>query len=121
MQLGPIDSFLELPHHFFRGGHNRHFPLAEPPCDPPDEKPNRPPEKIKMSMRKNFAYLAKSKYLICIALIVLTYNIAINLIEVVWKNQIKQLYPNPSEYNIYMGEVMTLMGIIATVTAILSQ
>ena len=42
-----------------------------------------------MSMRKNFAYLAKSKYLICIALIVLTYNVAINLIEVVWKNQIK--------------------------------
>lgn len=78
------------------------------------------PEKIKMSMRKNFAYLLKSKYLMCIALIILTYNIAINLIEVVWKNQIKQLYPNPSEYNIYMGEVMTLMGIIATVTAILT-
>lgn len=78
------------------------------------------PEKIQMSMRKNFAYLAKSKYLICISLIVLGYNIAINLIEVVWKNQIKQLYPNPSEYNIYMGEVMTLMGVIATVTALLT-
>ncbi|MEN9655015.1 MAG: carrier protein 1 [Chlamydiota bacterium] len=75
-------------------------------------------EKVQMSMRKNFAYLAKSKYLICIALIVLTYNIAINLIEVVWKNQIKELYPNSSEYNVYMGEVMTQMGIIATVAAI---
>lgn len=71
-------------------------------------------------MRKNFAYLAKSKYLLCIALIVLTYNISINLIEVVWKDQISQLYPNPSEYNIYMGEVMTLMGIIATVTSLLT-
>ncbi len=79
-----------------------------------------PPEKIQMSMRKNFAYLAKSKYLLCIALIVLTYNISINLIEVVWKNQIKQLYPDPSGYNIYMGEVMTLMGIIATATAIVT-
>lgn len=78
------------------------------------------PEKVRMSMRENFAYLAKSKYLLCIALIVLTYNISINLIEVVWKNQIKQLYPNPSEYNIYMGEVMTLMGIIATVTSVLT-
>jgi AAA family ATP:ADP antiporter len=76
-----------------------------------------PPEKIKMSMRKNFAYLMKSKYLVCISLIVLTYNIVINLIEVVWKNQIKELYPNPSEYNIYMGEVMTLMGVIATIAA----
>jgi len=79
-----------------------------------------PVEKIKMSMRKNFAYLAKSKYLICISLIVLTYNIAINLIEVVWKNQIKEVYPNPSEYNMYMGEVMTIMGILATVTALLT-
>ncbi len=78
------------------------------------------PEKIQMSMRKNFAYLAKSKYLICISLIVLGYNIAINLIEVVWKNQIKELYPNPSHYNMYMGEVMTLMGVIATVTALLT-
>lgn len=83
----------------------------------PSEALQPPAEKIKMSMRKNFAYLAKSKYLLCIALIVLCYNIVINLIEVVWKNQIKQLYPNPSDYNVYMGEVMTLMGIIATVTA----
>lgn len=76
------------------------------------------PAKVKMSMRKNFSYLAKSKYLICIALIVFAYNVAINLIEVVWKNQIKQLYPNPNEYNVYMGEVMTFMGIIATITSI---
>ncbi len=86
----------------------------------PSEQQRPPPEKIQMSMRKNFAYLARSKYLICVALIVLAYNIAINLIEVVWKNQIKQLYPNPSEYNIYMGEVMTLMGILATVGAIIT-
>lgn len=76
------------------------------------------PEKVKMSMRKNFAYLARSKYLICLAAIVVTYNIAINLIEVVWKHQIKQLYPNPNEYSAYMGEVMTMMAVIATVVAI---
>lgn len=86
----------------------------------PSEHSEPPVEKIKMSMRKNFAYLAKSKYLLCIALIVLTYNISINLIEVVWKNQIKQLYPHPADYNTYMGEVMTLMGIIATVMAVLA-
>lgn len=75
-------------------------------------------EKVKMSIRKNFAYLAKSKYLILIALIVLTYNITINLVEVVWKNQIKQLYPHPSDYNAYMGQVMTWMGILATFASI---
>lgn len=75
-------------------------------------------EKVKMSMRKNFSYLLKSRYLICIAAIVLTYNVAINLIEVVWKNQIKELYPNPIHYNAYMGEVMTLTALLATLTAV---
>lgn len=80
------------------------------------EKPK--PEKIKMSMRKNFEYLSQSKYLIYIALIVLTYNIAINLIEVVWKNQINQAYPNPSAYNTFMGEVVTMTGVFATIVSI---
>jgi AAA family ATP:ADP antiporter len=76
------------------------------------------PEKVKMSMRKNFAYLAKSKYLICIAAIVVTYNIAINLVEVVWKNQIKAIYPDPSDFQTYMGNVTTWIGIVATFAAV---
>jgi AAA family ATP:ADP antiporter len=74
--------------------------------------------KVKMGLRKNFAYLAKSKYLVCLALIVVMYNIAINLVEVVWKDQMKQLCPNPSEFNAYMGQVLTAGGIIATIVSI---
>lgn len=74
--------------------------------------------KVKMGLRKNFAYLAKSKYLVCIAIIVVMYNIAINLVEVVWKDQMKQLCPNPSEFNAYMGQVLTAGGIVATIVSI---
>lgn len=73
---------------------------------------------VKMGLRKNFAYLAKSKYLISIAIIVIMYNIAINLVEVVWKDQVKQLYPNPADFNAYMGQVLTWIGVVATVTSI---
>ncbi len=73
---------------------------------------------FKMSLKENFAYIAKSKYLICIAIIVLAYNITINLGEILWKNQVKALYSNPADYNIYMGHVMSLMGVISTVTAL---
>jgi AAA family ATP:ADP antiporter len=82
------------------------------------QKLNLSESNIKMGMRKNFSYLAKSKYLICIAVIVVTYNIAINLIEVVWKDQIKQLYPNPAEFSAYMGHVQTWIGIVATVISL---
>ena len=84
----------------------------------PSEKEG--PSDVKMGLRKNFAYLAKSKYLLSIAVIVLMYNIAMTLIEVVWKDQMKQLYPNPSEFNAYMGQVVTWIGIVATVGAFIS-
>lgn len=72
------------------------------------------PEKVKMSMRANFSYLVKSKYLVCIAALVLTYNISINLIEVVWKDQIHSLYPDPCAFQGYMGKVTIAIGIVAT-------
>jgi AAA family ATP:ADP antiporter len=76
--------------------------------------------RVKMSMRENFRYLARSKYLVYIALIVLTYNIGMNLVEVVWKHEIKLLYPHPSDYNAYMGKVMIIMAIIATSVGLLT-
>jgi AAA family ATP:ADP antiporter len=86
----------------------------------PSEKHLPPPEKIRMSMRANFRYLARSKYLLCIALIVFCYNVAINLIEVVWKDKIRALYPDPNDYNTYMGEVIFAMAVIASLTGLLT-
>ena len=71
------------------------------------------PEKVRMSMRENFAYLARSKYLLYIAVIVLAYNVTINLIEVIWKDQVRQLHPDPCAYASYMSHVTTITGIIS--------
>ncbi len=79
---------------------------------------NREPSEIKMGMRNNFKYLAKSKYLLYIAVIVLTYNICINLTEVVWKDQVRNLYSNPNDFNAYMGRVLIAIGTMATLIAI---
>jgi AAA family ATP:ADP antiporter len=74
--------------------------------------------KIKLSMRQNFAYLAQSRYLIAIAAVVICYNIVINLTEVVWKSQVKELYPNINDYYTYMSQISIITGIIATITAL---
>jgi AAA family ATP:ADP antiporter len=81
------------------------------------EKIHEEPEKVHMSLRQNFAYLSRSKYLLCIAAIVLTYNVAINLVEVVWKNQMWALYPDPSDYQEYNAKVTTWIGITATIAS----
>lgn len=72
----------------------------------------------KLSMRESFSYLLRSRYMICIAIIVVAYNLVINLVEVVWKHEMHELYPNPSDYNLYMSHVTSIIGICATFTAL---
>lgn len=60
-------------------------------------------EKPKMPLKESFAYLLKSKYLLCLAILVIGYGISIQLVEVTWKNQLKLQYPNPTEYAGFMG------------------
>lgn len=71
----------------------------------------------KLSMREAFRYLLRSRYLIFLALIVIGYNIVINLTEVMWKFEVKELYPTQSAYSIYMNQVSTVIAILATLSA----
>lgn len=73
---------------------------------------------VKMGMRKSFASIMKSPYLFLIAALVVTYNIVINLAEVVWKDQVKQLYPTAADFNHYMGEVNLWIALIAAVISL---
>jgi ATP:ADP antiporter, AAA family len=73
----------------------------------------------KIGLRTTFKYLAKSKYLLCIATIVLTYNICINLTEVTWKDQLLHICPLPNDFNAYMGQVTMWVGIAATIMALI--
>ena len=70
--------------------------------------------KKKLSLRESFTYLSNSKYLICIAVLVVSYNLVINLIEIVWKDQLRQVYSSPLEYNNYMNWMSSAVGLIAT-------
>lgn len=73
--------------------------------------------KQKLSFRESFSYLSQSKYLICIATIVISYNLVINLVEVVWKDQLRLLYPHPSDYNSYMSHIIFMTGVLSTLLA----
>lgn len=68
-------------------------------------------EKPKMSLKESFMYLAKSKYIGCLAILVIGYGIAINLVEVTWKSQLKLQYSNPNDYMTFMGYFSTITGL----------
>lgn len=72
--------------------------------------PKKKKKKAKLSMMEGIKFLATSKYLAMIAIMVLAYNISINLVEVTWKAQIKEYYPNSVDYQAFMGQYQMYLG-----------
>jgi AAA family ATP:ADP antiporter len=70
----------------------------------------------KLSLMECFTYLAKSRYMLYIAILVVAYNIVYNLSDVLWTDQIKQRYPNASDFNAYINNVASVTGIFATLS-----
>jgi len=65
-------------------------------------------------MRESIRYISRSKYLVCLALIVLGYNISINLTDVLWKEQLKRFFSDPNEMLAHMNQITIGIGIFAT-------
>ena len=78
----------------------------------PNEMQKAKKEKPKMPLKESFAYLAKSKYLLCIAVLVIAYGVSIQLVEVTWKHQVKLQYSNPNDYSTFMGYFSTVTGAV---------
>lgn len=79
--------------------------------DPNEEKKIKK-AKPKMSLMESFKYLFTSKYVLCLAILVIAYGISINLVEVTWKNQLRIQYPNSNDYSAFMGIFSTLTGAV---------
>lgn len=75
-------------------------------------EPQTKKEKPKLSLTESFRTLIKSKHLGFIALLVICYGISQNVIEAVWKGQIKLVYGNENEYNAFMGRFSMMTGFL---------
>jgi AAA family ATP:ADP antiporter len=84
-----------------------------------EEKPisntEAPNAKERLSVRESIRFLSKSKYLLCIALIVLGFNIAINFTDILWKEQLKRYFANPKDMLNHMNTITVWIGVFATV------
>ena len=79
---------------------------------------NNKSDKPKLSVLDSFKYIFSSKYLGLIAVLVVAYGVSINLVEIVWKGILKEQYPNPNDYNTFMGAFSVTTGIV-TMTIIM--
>lgn len=77
---------------------------------PVDISPKK--SKSKLSLKESFSFLLRSKHLGYLALIVICYGVSQNLVEAVWKDQIKRVFHTENEYNAFMGHFSMMTGAI---------
>ena len=68
-------------------------------------------QKTKLSLIESLKFIAKSKYLLCIAIIVVAYGLTMNLVEVTWKANLKLAYPDTGSYQAFMGTISSSVGV----------
>lgn len=86
--------------------------LTDPQQYNPEEKAGKTKKKKpKLSVGESFKYIFSSKYLGFIALLVIGYGISINLVELVWKDQLGILFDgNKKGYEEFMGNLNLWTG-----------
>ncbi|MDR3180223.1 MAG: NTP/NDP exchange transporter [Holosporaceae bacterium] len=84
--------------------------LKDPRYYNPDEI-KKTKKKEKLSLGDSMKYIFRSPYLGYIVLLVVCYGVSINLVEVMWKDQAKLLYPTKNEFNAFMGGLQIYTGI----------
>jgi len=85
--------------------------LTDPNLYQPNQETKKK-SKAKLSIAESFRYILNNPYLGLIAVLVLSYGVAINLVEGVWKGQIKIAFPDKNDYNMFMGQFSTWTGAI---------
>ena len=65
-------------------------------------------------------YLVRCPYLASIALVMLAYCVAINMVELAWKSQLVQQFPGEADYSMFMGKVALINGIGSLICGLLT-
>lgn len=76
-------------------------------------------EKAKISIRESIKYILRSRYLTCLAILVLGYNISINITDILWKEQLKRFFTDPNDMLVHMNMITVGIGVVATVGGLL--
>jgi len=74
-----------------------------------------------MSVPESITTLAKSSYIRDLATLVISYGLAINIVEVTWKSKLKQQFPDPSSYAAFMGNFSSATGLITFFSMLLGR
>lgn len=78
-------------------------------------------KKPRMTMKESAKFLMSSSYIRDLAMLVISYGLCINIVEVSWKSKLKQAFPNPNEYSAFMGNFSSATGTVTLVMMLLGR
>jgi ATP:ADP antiporter, AAA family len=78
-------------------------------------------KKARMTLKESAKFLFSSPYIRDLALLVISYGMCINIVEVSWKAKLKQAFPNPNEYSAFMGNFSSATGTVTLIMMLLGR
>ncbi|MCH9812167.1 NTP/NDP exchange transporter [bacterium] len=77
-----------------------------------NKREEEPPKKKKekLSFLEGFRLIGKSPYLLGIATLVVGYGLCISLVEVSWKANLKMMFPQSADYQLFTGSITSYVG-----------
>ena len=77
----------------------------------PDKSCHGVPKKNQLSFQESLSVLIRSEYVGCIAVLVLSYGVIINLVELIWKAELRQLFPLRSDFVAFYRDYTFMTGV----------
>ncbi|NRB10014.1 MAG: NTP/NDP exchange transporter [Rickettsiaceae bacterium] len=77
--------------------------------------------KSKLGIVESFKYIARSKYLWLMLICTASFGLSMNLIEAVWKDKIKELYPTVNEYAAFNSLYILWTGVAIIIMTIIGN
>ena len=81
----------------------------------------KPKKKEKVNFWDGVYEIINSRYLLFIVLLVVSYNVSINLVEITWKGQMKALASSQNEYAAWTASLFIWTGIMTLIGAFASR
>lgn len=96
--------------------------MTDPACvDQEKRTAQKNKKKVKMSLKESAQFLMNSTYIRDLAMLVISYGMCINIVEVSWKAKLKAAFPNPNDYSMFMGNFSSATGAVTLVMMLLGR
>ena len=78
-------------------------------------------DKLELGVIESFKMIMKSRYLLCISILLISYSFSINLIEGISLFKARQLFPTINEFMAYQGRVLFWTGVLTIMFAFIGS